>query len=188
MRLANHAGKVVIKTTSSHESSFSYQKKEWKEWCLLKHKEEGGKVGIQVENTSFTGKGGCVLEWEVSLSQETSLVLDQAAGSIAGVGALKLLTINLAAGDLKWKDGNMPFTMNVAAGKVTLENMNFPTEGVSLVYVGTGSVDISSPESTLVTTEIKSAIGSESNDFSTNKNGHKLTIQVAVGKANHFKK
>ncbi|MCR9204850.1 MAG: hypothetical protein NXH75_09745 [Halobacteriovoraceae bacterium] len=187
INLSNHAGSITILNSESDVNTYSFEKREWKEWCLLHHKEEGEKIGIKVENTSFTGNGGCLVDWTITLNKDSSLTLEQAAGMIKGTGTVSNLTINLAAGDLKWEDGNMPFTLQVAAGKVTLKNMNFPTLGESSISVGTGSVSVSSPEKAPVSTEIQKAIGSESNDFSENKNGHKLSIQVAVGKANHSK-
>lgn len=187
INLSNHAGSVTILNTDSDVSTYSFEKREWKEWCQLHHKEEGEKIGIKVENTSFTGNGGCVVDWTVSLNKDSSLTLEQAAGTIKGTGTVANLSINLAAGNLQWEDGNMPFNIQVAAGKVSLKNMDFPSKGESSISVGTGNVAITSPEKAPVSTEIQKAIGSESNDFSENKNGHKLSIQVAVGKANHSK-
>lgn len=106
---------------------------------------------------------------------------------IKGSGKLNHLNISLAAGDLKWAKGDNSFDLKVAAGKVTLENMSFPKTGESSISVATGSVSLTSPADAPVYTEIEKAIGSETNDFSTNKNGHNLKIKVAVGTANHSK-
>lgn len=187
IHLENAAGKIQIEKSTDGKSTLSYIKKEWKEWCQLHHKEEDGKLSIKTENTSFTGEGGCLLHWTLKLNEDSQLRIDQAAGQVSGNGNLKSLNLNLAAGDFTWENATMPITAKVAAGRIKLENFSFPAEGTSTLSSGAGDISVTSPEGSPVSTTIQKAIGMSKNDFSDENKSHKLSIQVAVGKASHTK-
>ncbi len=181
--LNNDAGEIEVRNGPTAQAQ--YVKEEWREWCILAHKEESGTIKINVENTSFTGDGGCKLKWILTLPPEGVLTLKMAAGTIKGEGKLSGLKVQLAAGNLSWKDGFGPVVLQVAAGSVQLDNMSFPKEGSSSIEVGTGQVKITSPKETLVTTTTDKALGQVINDFQENREGHQLKIKVAVGQVSH---
>lgn len=181
--LSNPAGKITI--INGAQVAAKLEKKKWREWCLLNHKEESGTLKLQVENTSITGQDGCEIHWELTIPTEGNLKLNQAAGAILGKGKLSSLKVQLAAGNLQWQGGNMPFELQVAAGNVDLKKMTFPESGTSIVQVGTGQIKITSPKAQKVTTSISNAIGKETNDFSAETSAHKLKLKIAVGKVSH---
>lgn len=181
--LQSEAGEIKVKNGAKAQAQFI--KKEWREWCVLSHKEESGTIKINVENTSFTGDGGCKLDWVLTLPLEGVLTIKMAAGSIEGEGKLAALKVQLAAGNLSWKDGSAPFQLQVAAGSINLENMSFPKEGESSIEVGTGQIKITSPKGSPVTTVTEKALGQATNDFQEEVEGHKLKVKVAVGQVSH---
>lgn len=181
--LNNELGEVEV--LNGEKAKAQYFKEEWREWCVLSHKEENGAIKINVENTSFTGDGGCKLKWVLTLPIDGVLTLKMAAGTIKGEGKLSALKVQLAAGNLSWKDGKAPFQLQVAAGSINLENMNFPKEGESSIEVGTGQIKITSPKDSPVTTITEKALGQATNDFKEEVDGHKLKVKVAVGQVSH---
>jgi hypothetical protein len=181
--LSQGAGKIFV--ANGPAVLAKYEKIEWREWCLLHHKEEKGTLKLMVENTSITGQGGCVIHWTLTVPETGNLNLNQAAGSIKGEGKLSSLKIQLAAGNLTWKNGNMPLGIQVAAGNVDMKNMTFPEKGESIIQVGTGNLSLTSPKGQKVTTTIDNAIGKENNSFAQKGMAHKLKLKVAVGKVNH---
>ena len=181
--LSHPAGKIDV--LNGNQAMAKVEKKEWREWCILHHKEENGTLKLMVENTSITGQGGCVIHWTLTIPETGNLNLNQAAGSIKGEGKLSSLKIQLAAGNLTWKNGNMPLGIQVAAGNVDMKNMTFPGTGESLIQVGTGNLSLTSPKGQKVTTTIDNAIGKENNSFAQKVKGHLLKLKVAVGKVSH---
>lgn len=179
----NPAGKIT--TVVGDRVTAKFEKKKWREWCILSHIEKNGTLLLKVENTSITGQGGCEVFWTLTLPEQGHLKINQAAGMVTGVGALASLRVQLAAGNLEWKKGNMPLSLQVAAGAVNLKNMSFPAQGESVIEVGTGQISITSPKETPVTTTTTNAIGKEDNDFQAKQKGHLLKLKVAVGKVGH---
>lgn len=178
-------GKITVKNSNKNELSF--QKKRWREWCILHTKDDKGILKVMVENTSFTGNDGCELVWELSISKNTELTLSQDAGTIKGDGSLKDLKINLAAGNLVWENSFQPLTVQVSAGNVEFKNAQFPKSGKSKINVATGNVALTSPSESPITSLITTAVGPGENQFSEKKDGHTLEVNVALGKASHTK-
>jgi len=185
VNIQNHSGKITVNITSG-EQSLRYKKLEWREWCSLSHKVENQTTYVLIENTSFTGSSGCELEWTLNLNSSTSLVIEQAAGTISGSGALKSLQVSLAAGELTWVESNMPIQVEVAAGRVKWSAAGWPSEGKSSIKVATGDIEVKSPKNALVGTTITKALGVATNDFKSSGKGHELSIEVAMGKASHI--
>lgn len=188
LRIINDKGEIKVDSTmGSKENVLSYEKKNWKEWCVLHDKEEKGIHTVEVENTSFTGEDGCELLWKLNLTPNTELELKQRAGKIEGRGSLFDLKIQQAAGKLSWIDSDMPIQVEMAAGKVEWQAQSWPKKQSSSIEVAAGSVLVKSPKNATVVTKISNAIGKEKNEFEkSQKDFHKLEIEVATGKAQHI--
>ncbi len=178
-------GKISI--INGEKNQITYQKKRWKEWCILNTKDDNGTLKIMVENTSFTGSNGCELIWNLTVSPQVELTLAQDAGTISGKGTLKNLKVDLAAGNLEWVDSNNPLAIQVSAGNVNFKNARFPESGKSLINVATGNVSLTSPPDEKITSVITTAVGPGKNEFEDKKDGHLIEINVALGKASHIK-
>ena len=175
----------MVSQNDSSQSTLTYKLKDWKEWCELANKDENDELMIEVRNSSFTGDSGCTVEWELSLSSNVSLSIEQAAGNIQGVGKLAKLEVNLAAGQLEWTEMMMPISIKLAAGNIELETSGWPKSGSSKIEVATGNVNIKSPKSSSVSTQISKAMGTTRNDFSAPNQDHLLKIELALGKVSH---
>ena len=188
IRLSNTKGSIIVKIAEAgkDQSTLSYVKKEWREWCEIGDKDEDGVLLIKVRNSSFTGDSGCELEWSLTLRPDVSLEIEQAAGNITGTGALKALSIKLAAGQLTWSKMAMPVSIEVAAGNIELQAQHWPEEGSSNISVATGNVSIKSPKGANVSTQISKAMGIVTNDFPPKQGGHSLKIDLALGKVSHL--
>ncbi|MCF8059463.1 MAG: hypothetical protein K9K67_09215 [Bacteriovoracaceae bacterium] len=183
IEIKNDTGKVNV--TVGEKVSLEYEKKDWREWCLLHHKEEGDKIIIETENTSFTGENGCELNWNLQLTKDSILKLTQKAGKIEGLGAIESLDVTMAAGSLDWTNGNMPLIVKISAGSINLQDMLWSNEGKSSITLSTGNVEITSPKEAQVTTKVLTNVGMSKNDFNVEGKKHLLEINVAVGKVSH---
>ena len=173
----------------SKENLLQFEKVKWEKWCVLHDIEDKGVHKIEVENTSFTGEGGCELNWKIQVNPSSELALKQAAGKIIGKGSLFDLKVQLAAGSISWEQSNMPIHIEVAAGKVNWKADAWPKNQKSSIEVAAGSVFIQSPKKATVTTMMDTALAKEVNNFSQEKKGnHILKIEVATGKAEHLAK
>ncbi len=183
--LINQKGTIDIVESTSNNSVLTYTMKEWREWCEFNHRDDNGKLSIEVVNTSFTGDSGCEVEWNLSLAKNTSLSIELAAGNIRGSGQIARADIKLAAGQLKWNQMSMPVSIELAAGNIEIEAKDWPVKGSSKISVATGNISISSPRGSAVSTQVSKAIGMSDNDFPAGRPGHKLTLEIALGKASH---
>ncbi len=187
IELSNVQGEINIDATSGlKENLLQYEKVKWEKWCLIHDRDEKGTRIIEVENTSFTGEGGCELKWTLQVNPNAEMELKQASGKISGKGEIFDLKIKQASGSISWEKSNMPMHIELAAGKIEIDADGWPKNQKSSIEVAAGSVKIESPKKATVTTLIDSAIASEENDFSTeDKDNHLLSIKVATGSIKH---
>ncbi len=173
-------------TTGAKESQISYEKRKWREWCVLHDREDKGERILEVENTSFTGADGCELIWHVKVNKSAELELKQKAGKIFGKGPMFDLSIELAAGKINWTGSNMPVKIQLASGTIEWKADGWPKKQKSTISVASGSIYIESPKGSPVTTHISNAVGSSDNAFSAqHKDYHQLLIEMAAGKVVH---
>jgi len=187
--LTNDSGDVYIDTTTgSKEGQLTYEKKQWRDWCVLLDREERGMRTIEVENSSFTGSNGCELAWHLKLTKDTELKIKQRTGTITGKGKVFDLNINLTRGKIFWENSNMPIQIHLEKGAIRWEASAWPQNQKSTISVASGSVIIESPKNATVTTHISHSIGTanDKNDFSTQHSGyHQLLIEMAAGEVIH---
>lgn len=192
INLINDAGDIYIDTTTgAKENQLSYEKKQWRQWCVLHDREEKGERIIEVQNSSFTGSDGCKLIWHLSLTKDSELKIKQKTGTITGKGKIFSLDINLDVGKIFWKKSDMPIHIKVEKGAVLWEADAWPMNQKSTISVASGSVVVESPKNASVTTHISNLEGShnDKNDFSAQDTRyHQLLIEMAAGKVLHKRK
>ncbi len=101
-------------------------------------------IGFQVINKSFTGRGGCVVNWNLEEAKENILDIKQRKGDITGDAIVEKLFINLYRGSVRLKNGKSPLQIIIEEGNAALTGFYFNGTGESSIKVGTGNITVTS--------------------------------------------